>query len=53
MPGLAGLLGMSLKDLAELDDAVLRGILEQLLPSGGHVVNRVWQNYAEAHPRGA
>ncbi len=53
MPSLASLLEMSLEDLTELDDGVLRGILEQLLPSGDRLVDRVWQNYAEARPRGA
>jgi hypothetical protein len=42
--GLADLTGKSLKDLAELDDALIREMLAGLLPVGGSVSSRLWQN---------
>lgn len=50
VPGLADLTGMSLKDLAELDDALLDRTLERLLPACGGVGGRLWQNNAENYP---
>jgi hypothetical protein len=44
---LVELTGMSLKDLAELDDVLLEGSLERLLPSCGGLADRLWQNYAQ------
>lgn len=43
-PSLAGLTGMSLRDLAGLDSSLLHAALDPLLPACGGVGGRLWQN---------
>lgn len=45
--GLVDLAAMSLKDIAELDDAKIDRAVETLLPPCAGIGTRMWQNNAE------
>jgi hypothetical protein len=50
VPGLVDQIGMSLKDLAELDEVPFNRTLDLLLPESSDVGARLWQNNAENLP---